>query len=72
MNAVEFQTTIQDGIIEIPEQYRQDFEQQRNVKVILIKQVEDAGASNFLIQLLKNPIYIEKFEPLTRDEIYER
>jgi hypothetical protein len=36
--------------------------------VILIKQVEDAQASNFLLHLLKNPIHIEEFTPLRRDD----
>lgn len=72
MNAIEFQASIKDGVIEIPDQYRQEFEQQKNVKVILIKQVENTQVTNFLLNLLKNPIFIEGFTPLTRDEIYER
>lgn len=72
MNAIEFQANIKDGRIEIPDQFRQEFEQQKNVKVILIKQVEDTQSAIFLLNLLKNPICIEGFTPLTRDEIYER
>lgn len=72
MNAIEFQASIKNGMIEIPEQYRQDFEQQSNVKVILIKQVEDVQVNNFLLQLLENPICVEGFTPLTRGETYER
>ncbi|BAS55772.1 hypothetical protein NIES2135_49360 [Leptolyngbya boryana NIES-2135] len=72
MNAIEFQTTIKDGRIEIPERYKQEFGQQSNVKVVVIKQIEKGEPRNILEKLLENPIRIEGFAPLTRDEIYER
>lgn len=72
MYSIEFKTSIENGLIEIPNQYKHEFEQQKNVKVILIKQVEVSETKNILAQILDNPIYIEAFTPLTRNEIYER
>lgn len=71
MYSIEFKTSVENGLIEIPNQYKHEFEQQKNVKVILIKQVEVSEAKNLLEQILDNPIYIEAFTPLKRDEIYE-
>ena len=73
MNSVEFQATIQNGIIQIPEQYRTEFEQKAIVKVIVIKQPKHTARVENLIQhLLDHPLTLLDFQPLTRDEIYER
>jgi len=37
MFAVEFQASIQNGFIEIPEEYKSQFQQGKNIKVILLK-----------------------------------
>jgi hypothetical protein len=70
---VEFQAQVKDGMILIPEQYKSSLNTAKNVRVILIQQsgvqTDDA---NFLKGLLENPIVVENFVPLTRDEIYER
>jgi hypothetical protein len=38
LNAVEFKAKIKQGIIEIPEEYQQDFREDSEVQVIVIKQ----------------------------------
>jgi hypothetical protein len=66
---VEFQAQVKDGMILIPEQYKSSLNPAKNVRVILIQQsgvqTDDA---NFLKRLLENPIVVENFVPLTRDE----
>ena len=71
MFAVEFQANIQNGFIEIPEQYKSQFVTQNSIKVILLKPEENAPVEDLIEQLLKNPIQVEEFQPLKRNEIYE-
>ena len=68
MYAIEFQTNIKDGSIEIPEQYKGQFK--GSVRVIVLAQPEQQ-TSNLIDQLLENPIRLDNFQPLTRQEIYE-
>lgn len=69
MNAVEFQAKIKNGIIEIPEIYRERFREQ--VRVILLAE-EALAESDMIEHLLSNPLKIKGFKPLTREEIYAR
>jgi hypothetical protein len=69
MYAVEFQTKVKDGIIEIPEIYRDRFKER--VRVILMTEEESLGA-NLIEQLLNTPLRVAGFRPLTREEIYEQ
>jgi len=69
MYAVEFQATIKDGTIEIPEVYRHRFRER--VRVILLAE-EESTTANLIDQLLQRPLKIPEFKPFTRDEIYER
>ncbi|WP_414581300.1 hypothetical protein [Scytonema sp. PCC 10023] len=71
MFAVEFQANIQNGFIEIPEQYKSQFVTQKSIKVILLKPEENAPVEDLIDKLLKNPIQVEEFQPLKRNEIYE-
>jgi len=43
MLAIEFKATIKNGFIKIPDEYQQQFERQKSVKVILMKE-ENASA----------------------------
>lgn len=69
MYAIEFQTRIKDGVIEIPEEYRDRFRQ--IVKVILLAE-EQPLQSDIIDQLLVQPIEVADFKPLSREEIHER
>ena len=72
MYAVEFQTTIQDGKIEVPLEYRAQLGEQ--VRVILLAEGEDptAEAWDMIEHLLEHPIVAKEFRPLSREKIYER
>ena len=69
MFAIEFQTKVQNGQIEIPAEFKDRLI--GCVHVIVLAEEQRAKAT-LLDQLLANPIKLENFVPLTREEIYER
>lgn len=69
MYAIEFQTKIKNGIIQIPLEYINKLRE--TVKVIIL--AEEKGAKYDMIEkLLNSPLKVENFMPLKREEIYER
>lgn len=72
MYAVEFQATIQNGFIEVPEKYRYRF--RKPVRVILLapSEEEEEKSTSYIKHLLENPLHIPNFEPLSREEAHER
>jgi len=69
MHAIEFRTKIKDGIIRIPKELRNTIKE--NVRVIVFTE-ENSVDFDVIERLLKNPMKLREFTPLTRDEIYER
>lgn len=69
MYAIEFQTKVENGHIEIPTEFQGQLT--GFVRVIVLSE-EQRAKTNLLDQLLANPIKLENFVPLTREEIYER
>lgn len=70
MRAVEFSTSIRNGMIEVPEEYRRDLSD--HVRVILLADEKKLAGVNLIDLLLQDPIRIRDFHPLTREEIYGR
>jgi hypothetical protein len=74
MYAIEFQARIKNGVIEIPEEYRQRLRDQSKdnaVRVIILISGRDPQ-TNLIDQLLEKPLKIPGFAPMKRDELYER
>lgn len=69
MYAIEFQTKVKDGSIAIPEEYRDQLK--GSVHVILLAE-ESTEKFDMIEHLLANPLNVEGFKPLTREEIYEQ
>ena len=69
MEAIEFKSKIKNGIIQIPEKYKQKIG--NSVKVILITE-NKAKKTDIIDKLLANPIKSKDFSPFLRKEIYER
>jgi hypothetical protein len=69
MYAIEFQTRVKDGKIEIPAQYQDKLKE--TVRVIILAEDQDT-TSNLIDQLLVSPLKIKSFKPLSRTDIYER
>lgn len=71
LQAVEFQAFVKNGMIEVPREYRTRLSQR--VRVIVLAEEDRTAQSTTLIdELLLNPIKIEGFTPLTRDEAHAR
>ena len=69
MEAIEFKTKIKNGTIRIPDKYKQ--KNGNTVKVIIISE-KSHKESDMIDELLSNPIKINDFSPLSRDEIYDK
>ena len=69
MDAIEFETKIENGHIEIPDEFKGQLA--GNVHVIVWTETPSAQ-TDFLDYLLANPIKVDQFTPMTREEIYER
>ena len=69
MEAIEFKTKIRDGIIRIPQKYKQKTD--HTVKVILIS-AQGSKQPDIIDKLLEAPIKSKDFSPFSREEIYER
>jgi len=69
MYAIEFQTHVKNGVIQIPSLYQERFKEMVRVIVLI-----DAPSTTetFIDQLLAQPLQIPDFQPLRRDEIYAR
>jgi hypothetical protein len=71
LNAVEFQAIVKNGMIEIPREYRKRLSQRVRV-IVLAEEERKAQPASLIDDLLLNPIKIEGFRPLTRDEAHAR
>ena len=74
MYTIEFQTKIEDGTIRVPKRYRRRLHEQVSdspVRVIIYLPGQQPAA-DYIDRLLANPICVEDFVPLGRDEIHER
>jgi hypothetical protein len=69
MEAIEFKTKIKNGVIHVPERYRK--KNGEKVKVILISE-KSSKQTDIIDGLLSNPIKIQNFLPLGREEIHDR
>jgi hypothetical protein len=77
MVAFEFTARIKDGVIEIPENYRERLRLESIdglVRIIVLTKESNkpVSESNLIEQLLANPLQISDFTPLSRDESHER
>jgi hypothetical protein len=69
MYAIEFQAKIKNGSIEIPEEYRRRLREQGsdNAVRVIILTTERETSTDFIDQLLANPIAASDFIPFTRE-----
>lgn len=69
-NSVEFKVKIKKGIIEIPEEYRQELREVGEVTVIVLKQPKRISQTGVIAELTQKPIPVSGIRKLTRDEFY--
>ena len=70
MHAVEFKAKVKNGVIEIPQEYKEQFKSL--VRVILLADEPETSVVNLIDQLLANPLKVNGFRPLTREEAHAR
>lgn len=71
MSTITFTSSIKNGVIEIPEEYRQKIGDLGPVEVTIINKKETAK-TGIIAELIENPIIVDEFQPLTREEAHER
>ena len=71
MSTITFTSTIQDGMIKIPDEYQQDLNNAEHVEVTVISKKKTAK-TGIIAELIENPIIVEDFKPLTREEAHDR
>ena len=73
MLTIEFETESENGKIKIPEEYRRQLKGKLQV-VVSVKEAKRVKEepSDFISELIKNPIRDPDFVPLKREEIYDR
>ncbi len=69
MEAIEFKTKIKNGLIRIPDKFRQ--KNGDTVKVIILSE-QKVRQTDIIDKLLLTPVKSKQFSPLAREEIYER
>ena len=70
MLSIEFQTTVRNGTIEIPPEWRSLFTNQ--VRVILQAEETSTPTKNLIDQLLTRPVRLKTFRPIPREELHAR
>lgn len=70
MYAIEFQTKINNGSIEIPLEFRDKLAGE--ARVIVLKLDQPAVGENLIDRLLAKPIALDTFQPMAREEVYGR
>ncbi|WP_223342176.1 MULTISPECIES: hypothetical protein [unclassified Synechocystis] len=65
MNAIEFTAKISQGMIDISKEYDQELQEELEVKVI----VKPKRKKRLMDRLAENPVSVEGWRNLTRDEI---
>jgi hypothetical protein len=69
---VEFETEIRNGVIEIPERYKQELNDGYKIKVSIIAKKPQKRSRSIMDELAQNPISVKSLDKLTRDEIHDR
>lgn len=68
----EFETEIQNGIIEIPEQYKQELSDGDKIRVSIVTKKLHKRAWSIMDELAQNPISVKNSGKITRDEMHDR
>ncbi len=70
LNAVEFQAKIQNGLIQIPDEYKQELHEGDDIKVIVLVTKKSSKKRDIIDELTENPVQVDGV--LSREEIYNR
>ena len=70
LGAVEFQAKIQNGLIQIPNEYKQELSEGDDIKVIVLVKKKSSRKRDIIDELTENPLQVDGV--LSREEIYSR
>ncbi|MGQ9903601.1 MAG: hypothetical protein ACUVRU_04495 [Anaerolineae bacterium] len=70
MYAIEFQTTIKNGVIKIPRAFLRNLT--NRARVIVLVEETSKPTESFVDQLLAHPVPVKGFHPLTREQLHAR
>ena len=70
LGAVEFQAKIQNGLIQIPDEYKQELGEGDDIKVIVLVKKKSSLKRDIIDELTENPVQVNGV--LSREEIYSR
>ncbi|MEH2054697.1 MAG: hypothetical protein V7K97_00660 [Nostoc sp.] len=68
LNAVEFQAKIQNGLIHIPDEYKQELGEGDDIEVIVLVKKKSSPKRDIIDELTENPVQVDGV--LSREEIY--
>ncbi len=69
MSKIKFTAKVNQGNIEIPQQYQEAIQEVETIEIIINRQTVSSN-QGIIQRLLNNPIKIQNFVPLTRDEVH--
>ncbi|NOZ71345.1 MAG: hypothetical protein GXP38_05435 [Chloroflexi bacterium] len=69
MQILKFKASVKNGIIRVPKQFQKQLPDR--VQIIIFPEASK-HKEDFIAQLLKHPLHIPDFQPLRREEIYDR
>ncbi|QFS49113.1 hypothetical protein [Nostoc sphaeroides] len=58
LNAVEFQAKIQNGLIQIPDEYKQELGEGDDIKVIVLVRKKSFPKKDIIDELTENPVQV--------------
>ncbi|MEH1851562.1 MAG: hypothetical protein V7L11_07710 [Nostoc sp.] len=70
LNAVEFQAKIKNGLIQIPDEYKQELGEGDDIKVIVLVTKKSSKKRDIIDELTENPVQVDGV--FSREEIYKR
>lgn len=70
LGAVEFRAKIQNGLIVIPDEYKQELGEGDEIKVIVLVKKTLSRTRDIIDELTDKPVQVDTF--LSREEIYRR
>jgi hypothetical protein len=70
LEAVEFQAKIQNGFIQIPDEYKQELGEADDIQVIVLIKKKLSPKKDIIDELTENPVQVNGV--LSREEIYSR
>ncbi|MGK7952082.1 MAG: hypothetical protein AB4368_25680 [Xenococcaceae cyanobacterium] len=71
MSKIKFTAKVNQGNIEIPEEYQEAIQEVETIEIIVNRQAVSKHRG-IIHYLLDHPIEMQNFTPLTRDEVHER